>query len=78
MTEPSAAVALLAAANTGGQYDSLIADISEGRIKAGVLTFDNQRALELMKDNNILGRFDDLIAQAEMLMAEPIVYVVTG
>jgi hypothetical protein len=78
MTNESAAVAMLAAANTDGRYDALIADISAGKIKAGVLTFENQRALELMKDNNILGRFNDLISQAEALMAEPVVYVVTG
>lgn len=77
MTDESAAVALLAAANTDGQFDALIADITVGKIKAGVLTFSDQRGLELAKANNTLGRYDDLIAQAEALMAEPVVYVVT-
>jgi hypothetical protein len=75
MTKQEEALAFIQANNAHGGYDSILADYEAGKIDIGLLTFTDQRGLELLKDNNILGRFDDLIATAEGLRKQPVIYI---
>lgn len=78
MSDHSEAIRLLSESNTDGQHDSLIADIADGKVKAGVLDFKDSRALELARAYNVLGRYDAMIATCERLQREPVVYIYGG
>ena len=75
MQTTQAALDFIQQNNQDGTYNSILADHDAGKIDIGLLSFDDQRGLELLRDNNILGRFDELITLAEYLRA-PVVYIV--
>jgi hypothetical protein len=65
-----AARAFVIANNDEGQMEHTLTNIDSDRYADfGIIQFDNQRALELLKDNNILGRFNDIIALCELVAA---------
>jgi hypothetical protein len=56
--------------NDEGQMEHTLTNLEAGLYADfGIIQFDNQRALELLKDNNVLGRFNDVIALCELVAA---------
>lgn len=73
MTNQEDALAYMRANNETGVYDQTLADYAAGKINVGIIRYLGP-SLHVLKQANVLGKYDDIIKQAEISIAQPVIY----